>query len=95
MKLGRKVKKVATEAGWATVNDAMQVLGGIGYTSVFPIERMLRDLRLTMIWTGTNEVMNLLTYHEYAKELLGSKAAVRDVESDAGDADAIEEKVYE
>jgi hypothetical protein len=94
-RLVSEAKKIGTEAGWATVNDAMQVLGGIGYTSVFPVERMLRDLRLTMIWTGTNEVMNLLTYHEYAKELLGSKAAVRDVEADATDAEAVEEKVYE
>ena len=94
-RLVSEAKKIGTEAGWATVNDAMQVLGGIGYTSVFPVERMLRDLRLTMIWTGTNEVMNLLAYHEYVKELLGSKAVVRDVERDAGDADAIDEKVFE
>lgn len=94
-RLVSEAKKIGTEAAWATVNDAMQVMGGIGYTNVFPIERMLRDLRLTMIWTGTNEVMNLLTYHEYAKELLGSKSACRAVELDAGDAEGADEKVYE
>jgi hypothetical protein len=94
-RLVSEAKKVGTEAAWATVNDAMQILGGIGYTSVFPVERMLRDLRLSMIWTGTNEIMNLLVHHEYTKELLGSRVAVRDVERDATDADATEEKVYE
>ncbi|MBI5534667.1 MAG: acyl-CoA/acyl-ACP dehydrogenase [Deltaproteobacteria bacterium] len=94
-RLVSEAKKVATEAAWATVNDAMQVLGGIGYTEVFPVERMLRDVRLALIWTGTNEIMNLLVQHEYAKELMGRKAAVRDVELDATRADAVEEKVYE
>jgi hypothetical protein len=94
-RLVSEAKKVATEAAWATVNDAMQVMGGIGYTEVFPVERMLRDVRLALIWTGTNEIMNLLVQHEYAKELLGRKAKVRDVELDARRCDAEDEKVYE
>jgi hypothetical protein len=73
----------------------MQVMGGIGYTDVFPVERMLRDVRLALIWTGTNEIMNLLVQHEYAKELLSRTAKVRDVELDATRADATEEKIYE
>ena len=94
-RLVSEAKKIGTEAAWATVNDAMQILGGIGYTDVFPVERALRDLRLSLIWTGTNEIMNVLVQHEYAKELLGSKAPVRDVENDAAQAAASEEKVYE
>jgi hypothetical protein len=70
-------------------------MGGIGYTHVFPVERMLRDVRLALIWTGTNEIMNLLVQHEYAKELLGRSYKVRDVELDAIAADAIDEKIYE
>ena len=42
-------KKFATETAWAVVNDAMQVMGGIGYTNVYPIERLLRDARLMTI----------------------------------------------
>ena len=94
-RLVSEAKKVATEAAWATVNDAMQVMGGIGYTEVFPVERMLRDLRLALIWTGTNEVMNLLVQHEYAKELLGAAGKSRDIEADATHAEAEEEKVFE
>jgi alkylation response protein AidB-like acyl-CoA dehydrogenase len=44
LRLVSEAKKMATAASWATVNDAMQVMGGIGYTEVFPVERMLPDL---------------------------------------------------
>jgi alkylation response protein AidB-like acyl-CoA dehydrogenase len=57
-----EAKKVGTEAAWNVINNSMQIMGGIGYTSIYPIERFLRDCRLTMIWTGTNEVMNLSSY---------------------------------
>jgi alkylation response protein AidB-like acyl-CoA dehydrogenase len=88
-------KKFATETAWAVVNDAMQIMGGIGYTNVYPIERLLRDARLMTIWTGTNEIMNLVIQHEYYKELLAAQPCVRDVEADAPNADVEGEKVYE
>ena len=80
---------------WSVVNDCMQMMGGIGYTDVYPIERFLRDARLQMIWTGTNEVMNLLIQHEFYKEVLERETDMRDVESDALDEEGEEEKVYE
>ena len=89
-----EAKKVGTEAAWTVINNAMQIMGGIGYTSIYPIERFLRDCRLAMIWTGTNEVMNLLIQHEYYKELRKRKIEPRDVEEDAITPDD-EEKVYE
>jgi len=89
-----EAKKIGTEAAWEVINNAMQIMGGIGYTSIYPIERFLRDCRLTMIWTGTNEVMNLLIQHEYYKELKRRKIEPRDVEEDAITPDD-EEKVYE
>ena len=88
-------KKCATQAAWDVANAAMQVLGGIGYTNVYPIERLLRDARLMMIWTGTNEIMNLVIQHEYYKELLGTRGTGRDVEMDAVNAETEGEKVYE
>lgn len=88
-------KKFATEAAWEIVNNAMQVMGGIGYTDVFPIERMLRDCRLIMIWTGTNEIMNLIIQHELYKELGADvESAGRDIEFDAIEAFNDEEKNY-
>ncbi|MGZ4143522.1 MAG: acyl-CoA dehydrogenase family protein, partial [Actinomycetota bacterium] len=78
------------------VHNAMQVMGGIGYTNVFPIERIYRDLRLASIWTGTNEVMSTIIAHEWYREVLGDRAAPRrDHEADAAEAYASDEKIYE
>ncbi|MHB8916583.1 MAG: acyl-CoA dehydrogenase family protein [Desulfocucumaceae bacterium] len=94
-RLVSEAKKFATETAWAVINNAMQVMGGIGYTNVYPIERLLRDARLAMIWTGTSEIMSLIIQHEYYKELAGSQGSRRDVEDDAHNAHRVEEKVYE
>jgi len=94
-RLVSEAKKFATDVAWEVVNHAMQILGGIGYTDVYPIERLLRDTRLIMIWTGTNEVMNLIIQHEYYKQLLAEGASKRDLEEDAPEAGQAEEKVYE
>jgi alkylation response protein AidB-like acyl-CoA dehydrogenase len=93
-RLVSEAKKFTTEAGWEIINHAMQIMGGIGYTNVYPIERLLRDARLSMIWTGTSEIMNLIIQHEYYREL-GLPWQGRDVEADAPEADQVEEKVYE
>ena len=94
-RLVSEAKKFATDSAWEVVNDAMQVMGGIGYTNVYPIERLLRDTRLMMIWTGTNEIMNLIIQHEYFREVLKRDSSMRDVEDDAHEAYAEDEKVYE
>jgi alkylation response protein AidB-like acyl-CoA dehydrogenase len=89
-------KKFATEMSWHVVNNCMQVMGGIGYTNVYPIERGVRDCRLIMIWTGTNEIMNLIIQHGFYKEMGAEvKAAGRDTEWDAVEAFNEEEKIYE
>jgi acyl-CoA dehydrogenase len=93
-RLVSEAKKFVTEAAWEIINHAMQVMGGIGYTNVYPIERLLRDARLSMIWTGTSEIMSLIIQHEYYREL-GFPREGRDVEADAPEADQFEEKVYE
>ncbi|MCK4287155.1 MAG: acyl-CoA dehydrogenase, partial [Candidatus Lokiarchaeota archaeon] len=87
-------KKFSTKACWKVINNAMQIMGGIGYTTVYPIERLLRDARLGEIWTGTTEIMNLIIQHEYFKEILSEKWLGRDVEQDALDSDADDEKHF-
>lgn len=94
-RLVSEAKKFATETCWEVCNAAMQVLGGIGYTNVYPIERMVRDARLAQIWTGTSEVMNLLIQHEFFKQALGDTNPPRDSEQDAQEAQAQDEKVFE
>jgi acyl-CoA dehydrogenase len=82
-RLVSEAKKFATDAAWEVANMAMQVMGGIGYTDVYPIEKAVRDFRLTQIWTGTNEIMNLLVQHEYYGEVLADHPDCRNVEDDA------------
>ncbi len=94
-RLVSEAKKHATDAAWEITNLAMQIMGGIGYTNVFPIERLVRDARLTQIWTATNEIMSLLIQHEYYRELLADSTQARQVEGDAVEAHAEDERVYE
>ncbi len=85
-----EAKQFTTEAAWDIVNNAMQVMGGIGYTDVYPIERALRDIRLGMIWTGTSEIMNLLIQHEYYSQVLDPAYNRRRMENDAMNPDSSE-----
>ncbi len=92
-----QTKKFVTESCQKVAHNAMQVMGGIGYTNVFPVERIARDLRLASIWTGSNEVMSMIIAHEWYKEYFARKAAKteRDYENDAAEAFAEGEKIYE
>ena len=93
-RLVSQAKKFATDMAWEVANKAMQIMGGIGYTEVYPIEKIVRDIRLSQIWTGTNEIMSLLIQHEYYKEVLQGGQDVRNVELDARGQDADAEKCY-
>jgi alkylation response protein AidB-like acyl-CoA dehydrogenase len=90
-------KKFITESCQKVVHNAMQVLGGIGYTNVLPVERIFRDIRLATIWTGTSEVMSMIVAHEWYREFLKAKAKglARDFEADAEQAHAVDEIIYE
>jgi alkylation response protein AidB-like acyl-CoA dehydrogenase len=90
-----QAKVFATEAGFNAVHEAMQMLGGIGYTDVYPIERLYRDARLATIWTGSNEVQRLIIQNEIFKEILSEdRSDKRDVELDTPGAHKTAEKVY-
>jgi len=89
-------KKFITESCQKAVHNAMQVMGGIGYTNVFPVERIFRDIRLASIWTGTSEVMSLIAAHEWYREHFERRGNLpRDYEADAAEAHAADEKVYD
>lgn len=93
-RLVSEAKKFATDTGWMVANKAMQIMGGIGYTDVYPIEKMIRDTRLSQIWTGTNEIMGLMIQHEYYKEVLADEDGKRKVELDAAGIDGDAEKCF-
>ncbi|PLX39432.1 MAG: acyl-CoA dehydrogenase [Hyphomicrobiales bacterium] len=60
-------KKLATDAGFAAVNDALQMHGGYGYLRDYPIERYLRDVRVHQILEGTNEIMRVIIARDLFK----------------------------
>jgi alkylation response protein AidB-like acyl-CoA dehydrogenase len=60
-------KRFATDAAFSIANDALQLHGGYGYLKDFPLERILRDLRVHQILEGTNEIMRVII----ARRLLG------------------------
>jgi alkylation response protein AidB-like acyl-CoA dehydrogenase len=53
-------KRLATDAGFRTADEALQLHGGYGYLKDFPIERYLRDVRVHQILEGTNEIMRVI-----------------------------------
>jgi len=53
-------KLFATESANRACYDAMQILGGYGYTTDFPVERYTRDARITTIYEGTSEIQRLI-----------------------------------
>jgi alkylation response protein AidB-like acyl-CoA dehydrogenase len=89
-------KKFITESCQKVVHNSMQVMGGIAYTNVFPVERIYRDIRLASIWTGTSEVMSMIAAHEWYREYFQEKAKrkTRNHELDAAEA-FDEEKIYD
>jgi alkylation response protein AidB-like acyl-CoA dehydrogenase len=92
-----ETKKFVTESCQKVVHNAMQVVGGIGYTNVLPLERIYRDIRLASIWTGTNEVMAMIVAHEWYREVAAARDACldRDYAADAPEAEAPGEIIYE
>lgn len=53
-------KTFASDAAMHVTNDAIQVLGGYGYMKEFPVERMLRDAKITQIYEGTNQIQRMV-----------------------------------
>ena len=60
-------KRFATDAGFAIADEALQLHGGYGYLKDYPLERILRDLRVHRILEGTNEIMRVIIAREMLK----------------------------
>ena len=53
-------KLICTDAAMKVTTDAVQVLGGYGYTRDFPVERYMREAKVTQIFEGTNQIQRLV-----------------------------------
>jgi len=62
-------KLFASETASAVTHDAVQVLGGYGYTKDFPVERYFRDARVTEIYEGTSEIQRMVIHRQLYREL--------------------------
>lgn len=62
-------KLYATEAANRACYTALQLMGGVGYTQEFPLERYARDVRVTSIYEGTSEIQKVIIARELLKEI--------------------------
>ena len=64
---GAAAKCFASDAAMEITTDAVQLLGGYGYTRDFPVERMMRDAKITQIYEGTNQVQRIVMARQLLK----------------------------
>jgi alkylation response protein AidB-like acyl-CoA dehydrogenase len=58
--MGAMAKAFASDVAMQVTTDAVQFLGGYGYTDEFPVERMMRDAKITQIYEGTNQIQRMV-----------------------------------
>ena len=67
-KLSAMAKLYCTDVAMEVTTEAVQILGGYGYIQEYPVERMMRDAKITQIYEGTNEIQRLVIAREMLKE---------------------------
>jgi alkylation response protein AidB-like acyl-CoA dehydrogenase len=67
-KASAMAKLYCTDTAMDVTTEAVQILGGYGYISEYPVERMMRDAKITQIYEGTNEIQRLVIAREMLKE---------------------------
>jgi len=67
-KLSAMAKLFCSDVAMEVTTDAVQILGGYGYISEYPVERMMRDAKITQIYEGTNQIQRLVIAREMLKE---------------------------
>ncbi|MEU4571891.1 acyl-CoA dehydrogenase family protein [Nonomuraea sp. ATR24] len=65
--LSSAAKCAASDAAMEITTDAVQMLGGYGYTKDFPVERMMRDAKITQIYEGTNQIQRMVMARQLLK----------------------------
>ena len=65
-------KLICTDVAMDVSTDAVQLLGGYGYTRDYPVERMMRDAKICEIGEGTSEIQRIVIARHLVRELAGS-----------------------
>jgi alkylation response protein AidB-like acyl-CoA dehydrogenase len=65
---GAAAKCFASDVAMEITTDAVQILGGYGYTRDYPVERMMRDAKITQIYEGTNQVQRIVMARQLLKD---------------------------
>jgi acyl-CoA dehydrogenase len=66
--LASMAKLKATDTAMRVTTDAVQIHGGVGYTSEFPVERTMRDAKVTQILEGSNQIQRVVIARELKKK---------------------------
>jgi len=67
-KISAMAKLYCTDVAMEVTTDAVQILGGYGYIQEYPVERMMRDAKITQIYEGTNQIQRLVIAREMVRE---------------------------
>ena len=73
-KLFSAAKVFASDAGMKVCSEAVQILGGYGYSKEYPVEKRFRDAKIYQIFEGTNEIQKMVISKDITKEMLPKKA---------------------
>jgi alkylation response protein AidB-like acyl-CoA dehydrogenase len=68
-------KLYCSDTAMAVTTDAVQILGGYGYMREYPVERMMRDAKITQIYEGSNQIQRLVIAREMLREQRASLLA--------------------
>jgi len=74
-KLSAMAKLYCSDTAMDVTTEAVQILGGYGYIKEYPVERMMRDAKITQIYEGTNEIQRLVIAREMVREARSSLLA--------------------
>ena len=82
--MGAMAKCFASDTAMSVTTDAVQLLGGYGYVQDFPVERMMRDAKITQIYDGTNQILRVVMARHgptlpSRRSLRGASAALDEV----------------
>ena len=66
-------KVIASDTAMKVTTDAVQIMGGYGYMREYPVEKMMRDAKITQIYEGTNQIQRNVIAQELIKEAAKQK----------------------